>query len=379
MCPSCRTQQSMPQPSTAPSGQRAASGGSHYQTLRWCGCPRRTRRGSSAAAHPPCPPWAPWFKAAGTAAAPPQLLPPHCLPPRGLTPPLLLALALLGAPQTTSDPLRTELINGSIFEFRRRPLWHATNCATVRSETQRLHRSSWAHQHRAVQAGGTGGRGGAQLRRCVPPRWSEASGPCTQSCQRNHLEISTFVSIPSLSLPTRCIHHPLIPAPTRTPRCRLRPSCRCCYLAARCTPPLDAAPAAPHAPIGPSKTQILTERFPRVAGRGRFTTAAYQTDGVQVERAPAPRAKRNCATPATSLSSPSPLYRSIFKMAALQASTQRPVCAASRPAAAIAPLKGASVAAQTSQGVTAVRIRGQNWLCPPSGGSAHLLTLTCMA
>jgi hypothetical protein len=116
------------------SGQRAASGGSRYQTLRWCGCLRRTRRGSSAAAHPPCPPWAPWFKAAGTAAAPPQLLPPHCLPPRGLTPPLLLALALLGAPQTHSEAIRTELINGSLFEFRRRPLWHATNCATVTSE-----------------------------------------------------------------------------------------------------------------------------------------------------------------------------------------------------------------------------------------------------
>jgi hypothetical protein len=68
-----------------------------------------------------------------------------------------------------------------------------------------------------------------------------------------------------------------------------------------------------------------------------------------------------------------------FKMAALQASTQRPVCAAGRPAAAIAPLKGASVAAQTSQGMAAAHIHGQNWLCPPSGGSAHLLTLTCMA
>jgi hypothetical protein len=51
-------------------------------------------------------------------------------------------------------------------------------------------------------------------------------------------------------------------------------------------------PAAPHAPTGPSKTQILTERCPHVAGRGRFTTAAYQTDGVQVERAPARSGER---------------------------------------------------------------------------------------
>ena len=242
--------------------------------------------------------------------------------------------------------------------------------------SQRLHRSSWAHQHRAVQAGGTGGRGGAQLRRCVPPRWSEASGLCTQSCQCNNLELSTFVPIPSLSLPTRCIHLPPPLSATLPPAAKLPlllPGCPA-HSPARCCDPPHLMHQLDH--LKPRFSQrdahMWLEGGDSPMRRTRLTASKWKG------RLRA-RAKGKCATPATSLSFPSPLYRAIFKMAALQASTQRPVCAASRPAAAIAPLKGASVAAQTSQGVTAVRIRGQNWLCPPSGGSAHLLTLTCMA